>query len=182
MQHRQFYGRPHDARHDAGYGRSSLHNDVPRPAYNLFPYFMETGEEEEEDTDVDLPYSVSVAIQTRTGSPSRSHHTQRGRVDNRSFVKGQLMEDMTPVKGIVPFPFRKLYGRFTGHAVGGSDTRSGYTTAPGRLVGHSSFTNGRSVPGIPQIQMNRMEDLMDPGKRAVVRSRLRIRAVQESSS
>lgn len=181
MQHRQFYGRPHDARRDAGYGRSSLHNDVPRASYSLFPYYMEPFSEEMPEEDPQ-EYEVSVAIQARTNSPSRSHHMTRGRVDNRSFVKGQLMEDMTPVKGIVPFPFRTLYGKFTGHAVGGTDTRSGYTTAPGRLVGHSSFTNGRSVPNIPQVEMNNMKDLMDPGKRALVRSRLRIRAVEESDS
>ena len=182
MQHRQFYGRPHDARRDAGYGRSSLHNDQPRPSHSLFPYFMEPFSDEEA-SDEEVDYDVSVAIQSRTNSPSRSHQMLRGRVDNRSFVKGQLMEeDMTPVKGIVPFPFRKLYGRFMGHAVGGSDTRSGYTTAPGRLVGSTSFTNGRSVTNIPQFEMNNMKDLMDPGKRALVRSRLRIRAVEESSS
>lgn len=182
MQHRQFYGRPHDARHDAGYGRSSLHNDVPRASYSLFPYFMEPFSEDEKDEEGDVDYDVSVAIQARTNSPSRTHQMLRGRVDNRSFVKGQLMEDMTPVKGMVPFPFRTLYGRFMGHAVGGSDTRSGYTTAPGRLIGNSSFTNGRSVTNIPQFKMNNMKDLMDPGKRALIRSRLRIRAVEESSS
>jgi len=89
------------------------------------------------------------------------------------------MEEMTPVKGIVPFPFRKLYGRFMGHAVGGADTRSGYTTAPGRLIGMTKFTNGRSVE-VPQFTMNRIQDLMDPGNRALVRNKLRIKAVSES--
>jgi len=142
---------------------------------------MEPFSEEEPDEDPQ-DYEVSVAIQARTNSPARSHQMTRGRVDNRSFVKGQLMEDMTPVKGIVPFPFRSLYGKFMGHAIGGTDTRSGYTTAPGRLIGSSSFTNGRSVTGMPQFKMNNMKDLMDPGKRALVRSRLRIRAVEESDS
>jgi len=142
---------------------------------------MEPFSEEESDEDPQ-DYEVSVAIQARTNSPARSHQMMRGRVDNRSFVKGQLMEDMTPVKGIVPFPFRSLYGKFMGHAIGGTDTRSGYTTAPGRLIGSSSFTNGRSVTGMPQFKMNNMKDLMDPGKRALVRSRLRIRAVEESDS
>lgn len=175
MQHRQFYGRPHDARIDAGYGRSSLKNDNPRPYPNFFPYTE--GEEIEEDEEID--YSISSAIQAKIDGPARSHQMLRGRTDMRSFVKGQLMEDMTAVKGMVPFPFRKLYGRFMGHAVGGSDTRSGYTTAPGRLVGSTKFTNGRSV-NLPDPGVSNIRDIMDPDTRALVRNKLRIKAVTES--
>jgi hypothetical protein len=55
----------------------------------------------------------------------------------------------------------------------------GYTTAPGRLIGMTKFTNGRSVE-VPQFTMNRIQDLMDPGNRALVRNKLRIKAVSES--
>jgi hypothetical protein len=174
---RRSFGAPHDRRSDAGYGRTSLKNDVPRPYDNMFPY--KTPPVFVEDDEDDPPYEIASAIQAKTDSPSRSHHLTRGRTDMRSFVKGSLMEDMTAVKGIVPFPFRKLYGNFMGHAVGGSDSRSGYTTAPGRLVGMTNFTNGRSVD-VPQYQMNNIRDLMDTGNRALVRNRLRIRAVTES--
>jgi len=174
---RRSFGAAHDRRTDAGYGRTSLRNDNPRPYDNMFPYttpprFVEDDDEQED-------YDVASHIQAKIDGPARSHHMLRGRSDMRSFVKGSLMEEMTPVKGIVPFPFRKLYGRFMGHAVGGSDTRAGYTTAPGRLIGMTKFTNGRSVE-VPQFTMNRIQDLMDPGNRALVRNKLRIKAVSES--
>jgi hypothetical protein len=43
----------------------------------------------------------------------------------------------------------------------------------------TKFTNGRSVE-VPQFTMNRIQDLMDPGNRALVRNKLRIKAVSES--
>jgi len=73
-----------------------------------------------------------------------------------------------------------LYKNFTGPAVGGSSSNQSFTNAPGRLIGNQyGSTRASPLADDELITINRLNDLMDPDTRNLVKQRLKIKILQD---
>ena len=123
----------------------------------------------------------------KTGQSYMAHDPAIGykRVDTQSTTTGQrldiatLSEEAIPpltkkdsVYGtMVPIPFRKLYKKFSGPAVGGSTMSFAYRTGPPRLTGTQYGTSRAPMTQDDGIRLYDIEDIFNTDKRSLNRAR-----------
>ncbi len=123
-----------------------------------------------------------------TSDPVRGNR----RADRSAFVSGQRL-DLAPmgesssvpirrgdsVYGTMsPIPGKSMYKGFTGPAVGGMSTSFAYTTGPGRKSGTQYGTSRAPLATVDdEIRVDSLDDIPDPGVRAILKARNNIRKV-----
>ncbi len=169
-----------DANAGAGYG--TLKKKFSGGTYTnvgTFPYFEDEDSFEDEDLE-DVMQSRKIV--NKTGYTDIARDRPHVRADRASFTKMRWnITELSIMKGITPFPASILYKKFDGPAVGGSSFNQTFTSAPGRLVGTQYGTSHASVlPDDNLITINRLNDLMDPDTRNLVRQRLKVAILMDS--
>lgn len=165
-----------DANTGAGYG--TLKRKFSGGNYTsvgTFPYFDGDDEDDQEDDELeDLMTSKSVLNKTSYTDIARDR--PHVRADRASFTKMRWnITEAGIMKGMVPFPFKMVYGKFDGPAVGGASDNQSFTNAPGRLVGTQyGTTRASKLDDDDLITINRLHDLMDPDTRNLVKHRLKV--------
>lgn len=169
-----------DANTGAGYG--TLKKKFSGGSYTTvgtFPYYVTDEEEDDFDDIEDVMLSKDVLNKTDFTDIARDRPHKRA--DRASLTKMRWNITETPtMKGIAPFPFKILYKKFDGPAVGGSSTNQSFTNAPGRIVGTQYGTtraNKLSDDGL--ITIERLNDLMDPDTRNLVKQQLKVKFVKD---
>lgn len=170
-----------DANAGAGYGTlKKKFSGGDYTTVGTFPYFEDDDDFEDEDLD-DLMHTQDFINKTGyTGVAKARTHVRK---DNASFTKMRWstpLEETAIMKGITPFPASMLYKNFTGPAVGGASVNQSFTNAPGRLIGSQyGSTRASRLADDELITINRLNDLMDPDTRNLVKQRLKIKILQD---
>lgn len=170
-----------------GYGTTKAKfsgRDYPAPS--TYPY-DEPVEELDDFSEEDEAAFDAISKKIDLSNIAKSSTT--GRTDRGSFTKMRLdlmegSEDSHIMSGMVPFPFSKLYKKFSGPAAGGSSNMMGYKTGPGK----NSFGSVRGWSQAPdtnvvgdKLSIRNIHDMIDPGIRSVAKSNLMIKIAQQES-
>jgi hypothetical protein len=169
-----------DANTGAGYGTlKKKFSGGTITTVGTFPYF-DDGTEDEEDDDLSN-LMTSKLVSNKTGYTDVARDRPHKRADRASFTKMRWnITETAAMKGMVPFPFKVIYGKFDGPSVGGASTNQSFTNAPGRLVGTQyGTTRANKLSDDSLITIDRLNDLMDPDTRNLVKQRLKVNLVKD---
>lgn len=171
-----------DANTGAGYGTlKQKFSGGNYTSVGTFPYYeLDDDEEERDDDDLD-DLMVTKGVLNKTGYTDIARDRPHVRADRASFTKMRWnITEAGIMKGIVPFPFKMVYGKFDGPAAGGASVNQSFTNAPGRLVGTQYGTSRASkLEDDDLITINRLHDLMDPDTRNLVKHRLKVNLLKD---
>ena len=167
---------------NAGAGYGTLKKKFSGGNYTsvgTFPYFDDGSDDDLDDELAQLMTDKDVLNKTDYADIARDRPHKRA--DRASFTKMRWnITETSIMKGIAPFPFKVLYKKFDGPAVGGASVNQSFTNAPGRAVGTqygTSRANKLSDDGL--ITIERLNDLMDPDTRNLVKQRLKVNLVKD---
>ena len=174
-----------------------------RPYQKMYPYVEppEDFDEEEEDDFFSDTYGDDRDIAVKLANKAGVGYVANDaggvgvgkRYDNRSTTTNQrlgLNEDIPMRKGdslhgsMSPIPFKALYRKFSGPAIGGTSAAASYTTGPGPGragvpgLGTQYGSSRPPVDGDDGVRIMDFTDIVDPDERSLNKSKNDVRRVQ----
>lgn len=175
---------------NAGGGYGTIVNKAAGKNYftqSTYPYheklsILDDFDSEDEDTFEKVARKIDMSNIAKPSAP--------GRTDRSTFTKMRLdihesVDTLNAMQGMVPFPFSKLYKKFSGPPMGGFSTATSYTTGPGRSL--RGTTHGWSKAPDDHTDENsisiyHINDMIDPDMKSIIKSNLTIKKNQKKSN
>lgn len=178
-----------DANIGAGYG--TIRNTQVGKDYttqSIYPYheklsMLSDYDSEDEDTFEKIAKKIDMS---NIAKPATT-----GRTDRSTFTKMRLdiheaTDTLSAMQGMVPFPFSKLYKKFSGPPMGGFRTDAAYTTGPGRSLRGTTHGWSKAPDAVnddgSEFSIYHINDMIDPALKAIVKTNLTIKNNQKKSN